>query len=120
MGILGAFPPQDNFYGIDQRNIALRLTRHNWATKAVVRICDGQWLYLWIRQLNLGDEISFYVRCHALHSVGDFEAEFPDIEKALGYINGEDGGLLAQKSRAAKRVEWPPNQPPKSWIGTMK
>lgn len=120
MGILDPFPPQDSFYGIDRRNIALRLTMHNWATKAIVCICGGQWVYLWIRRLTSGEVVSFYVRCHAPQPVPDFEVEFSDIEKALGYINGEDGGLLAQNSRAAKRVEWPKNQPPKSWIGAVK
>ena len=120
MGILDPFPPQDAFYGIDRRNIALRLTLHNWVTKAIVRICDGQWVYLWIRVLTSGEEVSYCVRCHAPHAVPDFGAQFPDIEKALAYINGDDGGLLAQGSRAAKRGEWPPNQPPPSWIQGTK
>lgn len=116
MGFLDPFPIHDIIYGLRHENIIARLTPQNWHEKAVVRIIGDAWIYLWIRQLTSGDQVLYYVRCHALQSVAEFETQFVDIEKALAYANGEDGGFIAQKSRVANRDEWPPEASPPTTV----
>lgn len=110
----GCIPVQDPFFGISHANIALRLTDSNWKNKAVMRLRDAGWLYLWIsrtRETWSGVERPaverFTVKVHGPNADRSFCQEFTDLNLALAYINAEDGGRLATETTLATPDQYP-------------
>ena len=107
----GAVGPQHPIYGIHYTNIADRLSKRNWKTKAIVRSDSAGWLYLWIakgtRKDKAGHKVSsYFVRVHPPEPRERrqyYQAEFKTLTDALTYINGEDDGLLARETTPASR-----------------
>ena len=58
--------PQDSACGISLDNIAERLTRKNWSSKAIVRLAELDPLYVWINRGERG-RVRFYRVCVESH-----------------------------------------------------
>ena len=106
--------PQDPVYGIRHENLAARLTRRNWTTKAVVRRDAGGILYVWVGRYGSQEDPlkrtgDFYVAVHPFEdeALRDYGRRFPSLAAALAYANSEDGGLLAQETEPAAATECP-------------
>jgi hypothetical protein len=101
--------PQSPFYGIDLDNVTDRLTRLNWATKALVRRSAGGPLYVWIeRDDGRGVRRRYRVGVAGLRKRRwDLECGFRCLSDALAYANGRDGRELARKTRPGRREDWP-------------
>ena len=123
---LGEAGPQNPIYGIHRANIADRLTRRNWKTKAVVRSDIAGWLYLWIArgtyQNKAGHQVSaYFIKAYPRdpsERARYYEAEFQYLNEALHYINGEDDGLLAQETTPTRSgAVYPAEQQAPYYIG---
>ena len=104
--------PHDPIYGIDQSNIAVRLTRLNWRKKAVCRIYDDICLYIYVskgRFTENGRKHEHYFVRIALgkKETNPFDKDFPKLKNALAYVNGEDGSEFSRVTRIAKTWEYP-------------
>lgn len=99
---------QDPMFGINQHNVASRLTSRNYRDKAVVRIEDKVLLYIYITQDQYcrpepdQRRIAYNVRVHAIHEepARQYFHSFPYLRDALAYVNGDDDGDLAQYTKA--------------------
>jgi len=118
--------PQEPIYGIHRKNIVDRLTRLNWKTKAIVRTDSVGWLYLWVVQDIYrnpgGKQVTTYsVQVRASNDTARerrYRAEFRYLTEALRYINGDDGGLLAEETTpAVPGLDYPGEQPAPYYIG---
>jgi hypothetical protein len=118
MSLFDAFPPQDIFYGLFRSNLVLRLTQRNWKTKGIILISEnGAWLYCWIRERTENGGTVYQVRLHTpVPTKGLEERTFSQVSDALAYLNGDDEGVISQKTRPALRREWPEDQAPASMI----
>ena len=108
----GWAPSHDPIYGIDQSNIAVRMTRLNWRKKAVCRIYDDTCLYIYIskgRFTENGRKKEHYFVRLALgpKEVNSYEKDFPKLMEALAYANGDDESEFGCVTRPAKAWEYP-------------
>ncbi len=112
---LGMAGRQDPLFGIDHANIATRLASGNWKEKAIVRIHQNGWLYLWIDKGDStnddGQTVSrYYVQVHPDGELEkEYKQDFEMLGEALAYANGEDEGKVANETRLAKSTEYPPS-----------
>jgi hypothetical protein len=125
----GLAGPQHTVYGINHENITPRLTRLNWKTKAIVRNNRQGSLYLWIARGQYTDaeghkQCDYFIRVNASQAkehARRFEAQFQYLVDALRYINGEDGGLLAQEASPTQTSEgYPVEQEAPYYIAPVK
>ena len=113
--------PQDSASGVSLDNIAERLTRKNWNSKAIVRLAELDPLYVWINRGERG-KVRFYRVCvdGVEKRRKDLERDFSYLKDALASGNGQDGGELAKVTRPGRREDWPAHvtkEPP--WIITF-
>jgi len=103
----GMAGPQDPIYGISHENIASRLTRRNWRTKAITRLHSDGPVYIFIRRGERkvsGRKTFVYTVKGSIvdRHQGCYRRDFPNLLEALSYANGEDGGDLSQETQPAK------------------
>jgi hypothetical protein len=108
----GWAPPHAPIYGIDHSNIAVRLTRLNWRKKAVCRIYDDTCLYIHISRGRFTENgrkhEHYFVRiAFGKKETKPFEKDFPKLNDALAYVNGEDGSEFGRVTRIAETWEYP-------------
>jgi hypothetical protein len=108
----GSAPAHDPIYGIRRKNIASRLTRNNWRTKATCRTIGGSCLYIMIQHGEIQGKGQkqgrYFVQVHLGGSISqDFRADFQKLKAALAYANGQDGSDFAEATQLATPDEYP-------------
>ena len=109
-------------FGISHARIVDKLTRENWLQKAVVRQGPTSIYYTyilyagatpeegpWMVEVNGND-----VNWEYFPRIDDFSREFPDLDDALRYANGEDDSYFGESTVPAQRSHWPGERPPES------
>jgi hypothetical protein len=101
--------PQSPFYGIDLANVADRLTRRNWSSKAIIRKSAGGPLWVWIeRGDGPGVRRRYLVDVEGVEERRwDLQRDFAYLKEALAYANGRDDGALARETQPGRREDWP-------------
>jgi hypothetical protein len=101
----------DPLFGISHENIAARLDRSNWKTKAIVRVDEAGALYMFLekRRDNEDEPYLYYLSTHTFppRHQSPYREPFASLKAALAFINGEDGGALARETRLAFSSEYP-------------
>ncbi len=106
---LGSLPARDVMFGFSPANVADRLTADNWKTKALLRMHGDSLLYIivatGIEQWS-GNSV-YLVRASSLDETASaLSARFSNLEEALAYANGEDGGDIAINTVLASPEEY--------------
>ncbi|MCZ6467434.1 MAG: hypothetical protein O6829_09205 [Alphaproteobacteria bacterium] len=99
--------PQDPMCGVSHANIVSKLNKRNWKSKATCRIHAEGPLYITIKRGERSSkgrpkEIIYTVSGAIIDVTGVYCRDFPTLEDALSYANGEDGGDLGSGSRPAE------------------
>ena len=106
---LGHLPARDLMFGFSTANVADTLTADNWKTKALLRRHGDSLLYIivatGIEQWS-GNSV-YLVRASNLDETASaLSARFSNLEEALAYANGEDGGDIAINTVLASPEEY--------------
>ena len=118
---LGSAPAHDPIYGIRRKNIASRLTRNNWRTKATCRTIGRNCLYVVIQLGEVYEkgqkQERYFVQVHLGGPAGqDFGSDFQKLKDALAYANGQDGSAFAEATQLATPDEYPVDRSADTYI----
>jgi len=103
--------PADPLYGLSHSTIVERLTPENWREKATVRWTGAKVLYIYVQEYwDLPrEETTRYLVWIVSGEAVRLGRKFHQLDSALAYANGEDGGELSETVPGV-REQWPTEQ----------
>jgi len=118
---VGHLPAHDLMVGFSPANVVDRLTVDNWASKALLRSKGESLLYIVIVtgvEEWSGNSVYLVQASNRDETRSDLSARFANLEEALAYANGEDGGGISAKTILAEPAAYPDEQPAATTVFT--